>query len=322
MGCPTWHPQTVAQLQELCARPRWLLSNGGVTLDAAGDLYGTTQSGGPAQFGLLFKLDAAGTETILNCFTSGTEGNNPQGGVIRDDAGDLYEVTGFGGHGVINLEVGGVLYKVDASGKETVLYTFSAGVYPQPSLAIDDADNLYGTTFEGGKTGCYGYPSCGVVYKLDTARHRTVLYGFTGGADGDNPNGELILDSEGNLYGTTARGGTAGWGIVYTLDPHGNETLLYTFTSGSDGLPGTGGGIPGTGVIRDAPGNFYGTTAAGGTAGYGVVYQIDPAGNETVLYNFPEPSSYSSLILHSTSASPRSAVSSTSRSLGSRSGAW
>jgi len=97
----------------------------------------------------------------------------------------------------------------------------------------------------------------------------------------------LILDSDGNLYGTTATGGGAqpfalSGGVVYKLDPAGNETVLYAFTGG-------GGSQPGTGVIRDAAGNLYGTTTYGGADGQGVVYKILPNGSETVLYTFTGP---------------------------------
>jgi uncharacterized repeat protein (TIGR03803 family) len=307
----------------------------GLALDAAGNLYGTTLEGGPALFGALYKLSTTGQETILSCFMGAAAGNNPQGGVIRDDAGNLYGTTYFGGgtnsgvvykidaagdeaapfafpggaaganpvgdlirdaagnlygitlyggNGVIEFDSGGVVFKIDASGSETVLYTFPAYVDPQPGLARDAAGNLYGTTFEGGKAGCYGNRNCGLVYKLNPAGQVKTLYEFTGGPDGANPNGGLILDAEGNLYGTTAAGGAASPdtpapGVVYKLAPDGSETVLYNFENG-------GGGTPDSGLVRDAAGNFYGTTQYGGTETYGVVFKIDPAGNETVLYNF------------------------------------
>jgi uncharacterized repeat protein (TIGR03803 family) len=138
----------------------------------------------------------------------------------------------------------------------------------------DSAGNLYGTTPGGGISGA------GVVYKLDTAGQETVLYTFTGGADGGNPDAGVIADSAGNLYGTTYNGGTSGAGVVFKLDAAGQETVLYTFTGGADG------GYPNAAVIRDSTGNLYGTTVGGGTAGWGVVYKLDTAGEETALYTF------------------------------------
>jgi uncharacterized repeat protein (TIGR03803 family) len=117
--------------------------------------------------------------------------------VIRDSAGNLYGTTNGGG------TYAGVVYRLDPTGSETVLYTFTGGADESfPAGVIrDSAGNLYGTTQQGGT----GY--AGVVYKLDTAGDETVLYSFTGGADGGNPNASVIRDSAGNLYGTTSYGG-------------------------------------------------------------------------------------------------------------------
>ncbi len=111
--------------------------------------------------------------------------------------------------------------------------------------------------------------------------NETVLYSFTGGADGGYPLTGIIRDAAGNLYGTTNGGGSSGAGAVYKIDPSGNESVLYSFTGGADG------GYPLWVVLaRDCDGNFYGTTAGGGTAGAGVVFKLDKAGNETVLHSF------------------------------------
>jgi uncharacterized repeat protein (TIGR03803 family) len=120
---------------------------------------------------------------------------------------------------------------------------------------------------------------CGVVYKLDPGGQQTVLYSFTGEADGDSPDAGVIRDSAGNLYGTTIYGGT-GSGVVYKLNTSGQETVLHTFTGGADGM------WPSAGVIEDSAGNLYGTTQRGGSTGYGVVYKLDTAGHQTVLYSF------------------------------------
>ena len=189
---------------------------------------------------------------------------------VRDSAGDLYGTTYEGG-----TSNAGVVFELDTSGHETVLYSFTSGAdggYPDAGVIRDSAGNFYGTTFSGG-TGS------GVVYKLDTAGHETVLYSFTGGVAGGNPIAGVIRDSVGNLYGTTVNGGG-----VYKVDAAGNYAVLYTFTGGADG------GTPYSGVIRDAVGNLYGTTQLGGLgvdlSGYGVVYKVDTAGHETVLYSF------------------------------------
>src|ERR1039457_6417121 len=252
----------------------------GVIRDSAGNFYGTTDDGGgPANAGVVYKLNPTGNETVLHTFTGGADGGEPYAGVIRDSAGNLYGTTRYGG---IAYSYSGVGDKLDPAGNETVRYSFPSpadGSYPSPGGVIrDSAGNLYGTTELGGQAGA------GVVYRLDPSGNETVLYTFTGGADGSEPVAGVIRDSAGNLYGTTQRGGATGGfavsGVVYKLDPAGNETVLYTFAGGADGSG------PWAGVIRDSAGNLYGTTQRGGTAGFGVVYKLDPSGNETVLYTF------------------------------------
>jgi len=126
----------------------------------------------------------------------------------------------------------------------------------------DSAGNLYGTA--GG-----GSAYRGVVFKLNAAGNETVLYSFTGGPDGGNPYAGVIRDPSGHLHGTTAYGGTPGYGVVFELDTAGNETVLYSFTGGSDG------GSPYAGVIRDSAGNLFGTTQMGGNESSGVVFKLD-----------------------------------------------
>src|ERR1017187_3746819 len=160
---------------------------------------------------------------------------------------------------------------------ETLLHHFASlphGAYPQAGVARDPAVNLYGTTVNGGAAGW------GVVFKLDTVGRQTVLYNFTGGADGGNPSGGVLGASAGNFYGTTLNGGAASWGVVFKLDKSGHETVLYSFTGGTDGWNPPGG------LIRDSAGNLYGTTGTSGSVGLGVVFKVDKSGQETVLYSF------------------------------------
>jgi uncharacterized repeat protein (TIGR03803 family) len=164
---------------------------------------------------------------------------------------------------------------VAAQTNEVVVHNFggAGGVNPYAGVIRDPAGNLYGTTLDGGAA------NEGVVYKLDTTGHETVLYSFTGGADGAQPVAGVIRDSAGNLYGTTQYGGV-GAGVVYKLDTAGHETVLYSFTGGADGA------FPDASVIRDSAGNLYGTTLQGGIVGTGSVYKLDTTGQETVLYSF------------------------------------
>src|SRR5580700_2417129 len=179
----------------------------GVIRDSAGNFYGTTRYGGTAFEGAVYSVDATGQGKVLYSFWNGEDGGQPFAGVIRDAAGNLYGTTFQGGIFTHHCGGGcGVVYKVDPSGRETVLHRFkgSDGSGPYAGVIRDSAGNLYGTTYAGGAA------NAGVVYKLDAAGAFTVLYSFTGGADGANPYAGVILDSAGNLYGTTEGGGTSG----------------------------------------------------------------------------------------------------------------
>ncbi|MGO4883215.1 MAG: choice-of-anchor tandem repeat GloVer-containing protein [Bryobacteraceae bacterium] len=185
----------------------------GVTRDSAGNLYGATYNGGAANAGVVYKVDKAGAETVLYSFAGEADGGNPFGGVIFDSAGNLYGTTSFGG----TAAGGGVVYKLDAAGQETVLYSFCAlagcadGATPQAGVIRDSKGNLYGTTWAGGATGY------GVVYELSTAGAETLLYNFTGGADGGSSLAPVIRDSTGKLYGATEDNTFGGAGTVFSL---------------------------------------------------------------------------------------------------------
>jgi uncharacterized repeat protein (TIGR03803 family) len=249
----------------------------GVIQDSAGNLYGTTAYGGTAfrnaGSGVVYELNTAGQQTVLHTFTGGTDGASPYAGLTRDASGNVYGTTYFGG-----AANAGVVYEVNTSNDETVLYAFTGltdGANPNASLFLDSSGRLYGTTFAGGAAGL------GVVYKLSTAGAETVLHSFMGGTDGANPNAGLVRDSAGNFYGTTIYGGASGAGVLYKLTPAGRETVPYTFTGGTDGMG------PYAGLVGDPSGNLYGTAAYGGAAGLGVVFELSPAGDQTVLYGFP-----------------------------------
>jgi len=254
---------------------------GGVILDTAGNLYGTTPAGGAANAGVVYKVDTAGTETVLHSFTGKYDGGTPYAGLIRDAAGNLYGTTYDGGP-----YRAGVLFMLDTAGHEKVLYSFMGGAdgsHPTAGVVRDAAGNFYGTTAYGG-TGlarCAHPPAgCGVVYRVDPSGQETLLHTFTAESDGAEPDGGVILDAQGNLYGTTYSGGNGGYGTVFKIDVAGHETILYSFMGGTDAAN------PQAGVIADASGNLYGTTYYGGPGGGGVVYKLDTAGHETVLHSF------------------------------------
>lgn len=163
----------------------------------------------------------------------------------------------------------------------TALYYFtggSDGASPLAALTPDKARNLYGTTNLGGDLENCAPSGCGVVFKLDEAGHETVLWTFTGGNDGGNPGSGLVLDSAGNLYGTTFYGGAEQCGVVFKIDAAGKESVLHAFT-GADGCN------PAQGLVMDKARNLYGTTAFSAFS-YGTVFKLDSAGNETILHKF------------------------------------
>jgi uncharacterized repeat protein (TIGR03803 family) len=266
----------------------------GLVLDAQGNLYGTTLSGGAYyMYGTVFKVDAAGNETVLHSFgrPGSDDGANPMAGLVRDAQGNLYGTTVNGGHCC------GTVFKVDSTGRETVLYNFTGGgdgQEPEAGLVLDAQGNLYGTTYYGGDRTCNASRGCGTVFKLDATGNETVLHSFGsgGGGDGSLPNAGLVRDAQGNLYGTTYYGGVNrcyapnepyGCGTVFRVDTTGKETVLHSFGPGG----GSDGSFPMAGLVRDAQGNLYGTTSSGGAYGYyGTVFKVDMTGRETVLHSF------------------------------------
>ncbi len=276
---------------------------GGVLRDAKGNFYGTTGSGGIG-FGTVYEVTAAGVETVLHSFTiRPADGEFPVGNLILAK-GKLYgtTITGSGGKGGCGGYSCGTVFEVTSSGKnEEVLYDFVGGpdgAGPWAGLVRDAGGNFYGTTYEGG--GGDGFDcihdagnasGCGTVFKVTPSGTETVLYRFTGGTDGGVPKAGLVLDAEGNLYGTTSIGGDlscgsgGGCGTVFEVTPTGTETVLHSFA----GYPNDG-ADPMAGLVRDAKGNLYGTTFAGGSGcvnvGCGTVFEVTSSGQETVLHSF------------------------------------
>jgi uncharacterized repeat protein (TIGR03803 family) len=284
----------------------------GLIRDAAGNLYGTTGHGGTttvcgtdqpswAGCGIVFKLDPSGTETVLHRFGSnGADGAFPNGPLALDSSGTLWGSTQEGGERGCTIpippngrqvDVGcGTVFKVDASGIESVVHNFIKidGAAPIGGVVQDQAGNLYGVTVTGGLQDCPHdfFGSCGTVFKVDTSGQFSTFYSFKGGdggPDGDIPESSLILDPAGNLYGTTNAGGTnvcipqrlpgISCGTLFKLTTTGKETVLLSF-----GGPGDA-GFPTNGLVRDAAGNFYGLVS-------GLVIKLDSMGKESFLYAF------------------------------------
>ncbi len=248
--------------------------------DASGNLYGTTNAGGSDGSGTVFKLtpNARGTwtENILHSFKhDGVDGSGPGVGLIFDTSGNLYGTTVNGG----TLNKGAVFQLTPTVGgkwSETTLYSFGSskdGKFPWAGVIFDKAGNLYGTTGEGGD-----HANGGTVFQLTPEAgglwSESILHNFgQSDQDGNYPGGAgLILDTSGNLYGTTNYGGTYAMGTVFELTPAEGgswaETILHRFGNGKDGI------YPDASLIFDSFGNLYGTTTLGGADGSGTVFEI------------------------------------------------
>ncbi|MGA3193452.1 MAG: choice-of-anchor tandem repeat GloVer-containing protein [Terriglobales bacterium] len=261
----------------------------------SGAIYGTTASGGANGYGTVFELappakqGGAWTETVLYSFKGGADGSYPSSGVIFDGT-SLVGTTPFGGSSAF-----GVVFELTPPKKkgspwtEAILYNFtgrSDGGKPYCALTLK-TNSLYGTTLDGGPSGQGAVFELTPPAKAGGAWTYTVLYGFTGGADGGKPYAGVIFIKTA-LYGTTGLGGGSGYGTVFELTPGKTgspwaESVLYSFTGGADGSYAR------YGVVADTKGNLYGTTGVGSTNS-GVVFQLVPAKTvpwpETVLWSF------------------------------------
>ena len=251
----------------------------GLTIDGAGNLYGTAVAGGTG-YGTVYKLKPSGSKWVLNPLFSfnSSDGDAPEAPVIFGPDGALYGTTHSGGSGTctINGHTGcGVVFRLQPSASacktalcpwtETVLYAFSGGAdgaWPAfGSVIFDQTGNIYGTTYSGGMGLCGGSGyMCGTVYELTPSSGgwtKSVLYTFAGAPDAGTPGNGVIFDSAGNLYSTTEFGGLYDQGTVFQLVPSTGgwtENLLHSFQAGTDG------GYTIVGLIFDLSGNLYGAT--------------------------------------------------------------
>lgn len=267
----------------------------GLLLDSDGNLFGTTQFGGiitrrcPLGCGVVFKLTPNGSETVIYAFTGFSDGGYPQATLIQDSQGNLYGTTEGGGllQDVVHQENDGcgVIFRIDPSGVENVLYAFEPCKYQGVSNLLRDAQgNLYGTTYSGGTFGL------GTVFELEPNRNFKILHSFSGGNDGYGPVAGLVEDPEGNLFGTTASGGLENVGTVFEVTAQGAERVIYNFSLANYTVAHYSNGFtPLCSLLRDRKGNLYGTTESGGV-GYGTVFELTPNGAATFLYSFqPSP---------------------------------
>lgn len=304
----------------------------GLIFDTSGNLYGTTSEGGittcvapdgtTSGCGTIFELspgaDGTWTKTILYMFQGGTSDGAGPNGLTLDKSGVLYGATTGGGNDGLGHDgaySGGTILELSPNGSggwvETVLYKFSGpdGLEPNGNLVFDQSGNLYGTTLFGGSGLCYDN-GCGTFFELSNGSggwSATFVYSFgSTNPDGATPNGGLVFDSSGNLYGTAQLGGAGqqcsgggGCGTVFKISPNAGggwaEATLYNFDL--QGTSESTASYPHSGLVLDQGGNLYGTAAflGGGIGcngnGCGTVFQLSPpSGNggwvETTLYTF------------------------------------
>lgn len=253
--------------------------SGGLILDASGNLYGVTQSGGPDNHGVVYELSPSSsgwTQTILYSFTGNSFADTPRGLLLFDASGNLYGIT--------NAYVGGgTVYELSPSSSgwtKQVLYTFTGGTdgaNPQGNLLMDSAGRIYGGTQNGGSVTC----GCGTIFRLTPSSgvwHFDLIYTFQGLQGGRFPN-TLVFDSAGNIYGTAGAGGShcklfLGCGVVFKLTPPPSggpwrEKVLHAFANQLDGSAPSG-------AAFDSKGNLYGTSLSGATLNEGVVWELTP----------------------------------------------
>jgi uncharacterized repeat protein (TIGR03803 family) len=275
---------------------QWVLPDGGswdnLFMDTTGDLFGTGDgvfeitpgSGGWSQ-NIIYMFDP-------HVGQDGTDGMGPEGAPISDSLGNLYAVTGAGGN-YSNCSQGEgcgtvfeLLPKSGGTWKESILHRFAQfkndGQVPSPGLVMDKKGNIYGTTVNGGKFAkglCW--IGCGTVFRLSRNGQgkwtETILHNFTSASDGAFPNGPLVIDDSGNLYGTTSAGANAvcyqGCGVVFKIKLRSNGASSFTTLHEFDQQDGA---YPPAGLTRGADGSLYGTTFWGGANLYGVVFQVTP----------------------------------------------
>ncbi|HTC67413.1 MAG TPA: choice-of-anchor tandem repeat GloVer-containing protein [Candidatus Acidoferrum sp.] len=290
---------------------------GDLLRDQSGNLYGTTSAGGAGGGttggGVAFKLDTNGVQTVLHNFggMTGTDGIAPIAGMVQDASDNFYGTTSAGGtvscvaEGNFQHPTGcGTVFSLSSTGTESVLFRFTGGndgpdgATPGGTLLRHPSGNLYGTTLSGGAGPCYIIASlppmppthvhCGTVFKIDPSGTESLLHKFTGISDGAVPQGRLIQDTAGNLYGTTSNGGNGGCietgtrpgsvpvdvgcGTIFKIDTSGTESVLAIFK-----IAAAGGITPQAGLVADSSGNLFGTTSSGGVSNFGTVYTVTSA---------------------------------------------
>ncbi len=237
----------------------------GLTEGTNGAFYGTTVNGGSSNNGTVFAITSSGVFTPIYSFTNRSDGGQPRAALTLGIDGNFYGTTASGS---------GTLFRITSGGALTLLHTFfpeTDGAQPLGQLVASTHNMLYGTTFSGGTNGD------GTVFSVTLGGGFSVLYSFTGGIDGANPDAGLGLGSDGNFYGTTHAGGPSGNGGIFKITPQGVLTPLYLFSGGNDGAASC------AMLVQGNDGDFYGTTQYGGAHNWGAVFKLNALSLAPVL---------------------------------------
>jgi uncharacterized repeat protein (TIGR03803 family) len=242
----------------------------GLIQGADGYLYGTTSAGGPKEYGTVFKISTSGVLTTLTAFDR-TNGNQVVGQLVQGTNGTFYGATTYGGSGW------GAVFQVTTNGELTLLTSSFTndgfrGYFPSAGLVQGTNGLLYGTTYYGGTNGGYG-----TIFVMTTSGAVDTLVSFDN-TNGNYPAAALVQGSDGNLYGTTAAGGTNYNGTIFKVTTSGVLTRLHSFSYSEGAGP--------NGLVQGLDGNLYGAAYSGGSNGYGAIFKVTTSGVFTHLYSF------------------------------------
>jgi uncharacterized repeat protein (TIGR03803 family) len=271
---------TLTNIYNFCSATRCTdgASPTGLIRGSDGNFYGTTTANGSGGYGTVFKITPAGVLTTLYSFGGAADGSSANA-LVQGADGNFYGTTSGGGK-----NFGGTVFKVTPSGTLTTLYNFASsssdGFKPIGSLIQGSDGNFYGATNVGGAT----VNEAGTVFRITPGGALTIIYSFSGDADGFGPAAGLAQGTDGNFYGTTINGGANNAGTIYKISPSGTLTTLYNFCSQTPNCQ-DGGETRGA-LIQASDGNLYGTTFQGGATNYGTIFKITTSGAFTSVHSF------------------------------------
>ena len=262
---------TLTTLYSFCAQSKCTDGSApyaGLIQGRDGNFYGTTESGGAAGQGTVFKISAQGMLTTLHSFSS-HDGANPYAALVQATDGNFYGTTESGGSHLL-----GTVFRITPQGMLTTLHSFNStdGSSPEAALIQASDGNFYGTTYNGGTEGY------GTVFKITPTGALTTLHIFDDATEGSAVTSGLVQAGHGSFYGSTTLGGPNGYGAVYSVTSTGTVTVLYGFNANDGATPNQ--------MLLAPDGNLYSTTISGGASIDGTVFALTPQGTLSTLHTF------------------------------------